>query len=89
MHDDQIFVETIVKAIAEYPEQVSTTRGADERGILISLSIAKDDMGKVIGKEGRTAKAIRTLLRVLGARQESRISLKIVEPETGLDEDAA
>ncbi|MEK7535244.1 MAG: KH domain-containing protein [Patescibacteria group bacterium] len=78
---DQEFVESIVKAIVDHPEEVVTGRTLDERGVLIQLTVNREDMGKVIGREGRTAKAIRSLLRVFGARNESRINLKIVDPE--------
>lgn len=80
---DQEFVENIVKVIVDHPEEVVTGRTLDERGVLIQLTVNREDMGKVIGREGRTAKAIRSLLRVFGARNESRINLKIVDPEGG------
>ena len=80
---DQEFVEYIVKAIVEHPEGASTTRKVDERGVLIELHLDPADMGQVIGKEGRTAKAIRTLLRVLGAKNNAIVNLKIIEPEGG------
>jgi predicted RNA-binding protein YlqC (UPF0109 family) len=78
---DQEFVENIVKALVDNPEDVITTRTLDERGVLIQLTVNQADMGKVIGREGKTAKAIRALLRVFGARNDSRINLKIVEPD--------
>lgn len=78
---DQEFVENIVKALVDHPEDVVTTRTLDERGVLIQLTVHQEDMGKVIGREGKTAKAIRALLRVFGARNDSRINLKIVEPD--------
>lgn len=78
---DQEFVESVVKAIVDVPDGVSTKRSVDEMGVLIELTVAAEDMGKIIGKEGRTAKAVRTLLRVFGAKNNSRINLKIVEPE--------
>jgi len=80
---DQEYVEVIVKPIVNHPEEVVTTRTLDERGVLIQLTVNREDMGKVIGRDGRTAKAIRSLLRVFGARQEAHINLKIVEPEGG------
>jgi hypothetical protein len=83
MELDQKFVEDVVKAIVDQPEKVKTDRTVDEMGVLIELTVAADDMGKIIGKEGRTAKAIRTLLRVLGAKNNARVNLKIVEPEGG------
>jgi predicted RNA-binding protein YlqC (UPF0109 family) len=78
---DQQFVEDIVKAIVENPDDVKTERTIDERGVLIKLYVNPEDMGKIIGKEGKTAKAIRTLLRVFGAKNDARLNLKIVEPE--------
>lgn len=80
---DQEFVEYVVKAFVDNPDDVKVERKVDEMGVLIELSINPEDMGKVIGKEGRTAKALRTLLRVLGAKNNSRINLKITEPEGG------
>lgn len=81
MQKDQEFVEYIVKALVENPNDVKTDRKVDEMGVLIELSVNSADMGKIIGKEGRTAKALRTLLRVLGAQNNSRVNLKIAEPE--------
>ena len=80
---DQEFVEYIVKNIVAKPEDVKVSRRVDEMGVLIELSVNPEDMGKIIGKDGRTAKAIRTLLRVLGAKTNARINLKIVEPGGG------
>ena len=81
MEHDQKFVEDVVKAIVDTPDKVTTERKVDEMGVLIELTVDPTDMGKIIGKEGKTAKAIRTLLRVLGAKNNARINLKIVEPE--------
>lgn len=78
---DQTFVEDVVKAIVDNPDDVKTERTVDERGVLIQLHVNPEDMGKVIGKDGRTAKSVRTLLRVLGAKNNARVNLKIVEPE--------
>jgi len=78
---DQEFVESIVKALVDNPDDVVTARTLDERGVLIQLTVNRADMGKVIGRDGRTAKAIRLLLRVFGARKDARINLKIVDPE--------
>jgi len=80
---DQAFVEYVVGQLVTKPEAVVTSRTIDELGVLIELTVDREDMGVVIGKEGKTAKAIRTLLRVLGAKNDSRINLKIVEPEGG------
>lgn len=80
---DQEFVEYVVSQLVTKPEAVVTSRKIDELGVLIELTVDREDMGVIIGKEGKTAKAIRTLLRVLGAKSDSRINLKIVEPEGG------
>ncbi|MBU2025834.1 MAG: KH domain-containing protein [Patescibacteria group bacterium] len=78
---DQEFVEYIVKALVDHPEDVKTGRTVDEMGVLITLDVHSDDMGMVIGREGATAKSIRTLLRVVGAKNNARVNLKINEPE--------
>lgn len=80
---DQQFVEYIVKQLVTKPDKVHTDRKIDELGVLVELTVDRDDMGVIIGKEGKTAKAIRTLLRVLGAKNDARINLKIIEPEGG------
>lgn len=80
---DQEFVEYVVGKLVSKPEAISTNRKIDELGVLIELTVDREDMGVIIGKEGKTAKAIRTLLRVLGAKSDSRINLKIVEPDDG------
>jgi predicted RNA-binding protein YlqC (UPF0109 family) len=81
MEHDQKFVEDVVKQIVDNPDKVKTDRRVDEMGVLVELTVDPSDMGKIIGKDGRTAKAVRTLLRVLGAKNNSRINLKIMEPE--------
>lgn len=80
---DQEFVEYVVKAIVDNPDKVTVKRSVDEMGVLLELGVDPADMGKIIGKDGRTAKAVRTLLRVLGAQNHSRVNLKIMEPEGG------
>ncbi len=78
---DQEFLEYIVKNIVDKPDAVDIKRTVDERGVLLELTVDPEDMGKIIGKAGATAKAIRTLLRVLGAKNDARFNLKIIEPE--------
>ena len=78
---DKDFVEYVVKQIVDHPEQVAVERTVDEMGVLITLKVAKEDMGKVIGKSGQTAKSIRILLRVIGSKNNARVNLKIVEPD--------
>lgn len=80
---DQEYVESIVKPLVDNPDEVVTSRTVDEMGVLIQLTLNRNDMGKVIGRDGRTAKSIRSLLRVFGSKSNSRINLKIVEPDGG------
>ena len=80
---DKDFVEYVVKSIVNHPEKVVVTRTIDDMGVLLTLQVAKEDMGKVIGRSGQTAKSIRILLRVIGSKQNARVNLKIVEPEGG------
>jgi uncharacterized protein len=80
---DALFVESVVKAIVDNPDKVEVKRSIDEMGVLLELTVDPSDMGKIIGKEGQTAKALRTLLRVLGAKNNSRVNLKIIEPAGG------
>ena len=81
MERDQQFLEYVVKALVDNPDDVKINRTVDEMGVLLTLSVHKDDMGKVIGRSGQTAKAIRTILRVVGMKNEARVNLKIEEPE--------
>ncbi|MEJ0054120.1 MAG: KH domain-containing protein [bacterium] len=83
MENDQLFLETVVKALVDNPDAVVTTRGVDEMGVLLTLTVHPDDMGKIIGKDGNTAKALRTLLRVVGMKHNARANLKINEPVGG------
>ena len=75
------FLEYVVKELVDVPEAVKVERKVDEMGVLITLDVDPVDMGKIIGKSGNTAKAIRTLLRVVGMKNNSRVNLKINEPE--------
>lgn len=83
MEKDQAFVDMVVRELVDNPDKVKTERTVDDRGVLITLTVDPADMGKLIGKEGRTAKAVRTLLRVIGAKNNARVNLKIAEPEGG------
>ncbi|MBI3255688.1 MAG: KH domain-containing protein [Candidatus Andersenbacteria bacterium] len=78
---DQEFVEYVVKSIVDHPDDVKLERTIDEMGVLITLSVNPEDMGQIIGRQGATAKSIRTLLRVIGARNNARVNLKVKEPE--------
>lgn len=83
MEGDQKFLEDLVKALVDHPEDVKINRTVDEMGVLLTLDVHADDMGKIIGRSGNTAKAIRTLLRVVGMKNDARVNLKINEPEGG------
>lgn len=83
MHSDQEFLEFVVKALVDTPDGVSVVRSVDEMGVLLTLSVSPDDMGKIIGRDGNIAKALRTLLRVVGMKHNARVNLKINEPAGG------
>ena len=83
MADDKAFLEYIVKALVDNPDDVKIDRTVDEMGVLITMTVNSADMGKIIGRQGNTAKAIRTLLRVIGMKNNARVNLKINEPEGG------
>lgn len=83
MERDQQFLEYVVKALVDSPDDVKTTRNIDQMGVLLTLDVNPKDLGQVIGRNGRTAIAIRTLLKVVGAKNQARVNLKINEPEGG------
>ncbi|MFT5281019.1 MAG: putative RNA-binding protein YlqC (UPF0109 family) [Flavobacteriaceae bacterium] len=78
---DQIFLEHVITSLVDHPESVKVDRKVDDMGVLLTLHVHPEDMGKVIGRSGNTAKAVRTLLRVIGMKFNSRVNLKIEEPE--------
>ncbi len=80
-HKDQAFLEFLIKSLVTHPEDVVVTRNVDEMGVLLSLKINQEDMGQVIGRQGATARSIRSLLRIVGLRNNARVNLKIEEPE--------
>lgn len=82
---DQQFVEYVVKSLVGNPDAVRVDRTIDEKGVLLSLTVDPEDLGRVIGKRGATAQSLRTLLRALGTKQEARYNLKIVDVDR-LDE---
>lgn len=81
MEQDQTFLEYVVKELVDHPADVKINRTVDEMGVLLTLTVNQDDMGKIIGRSGATAKAIRTILRVVGMKHDARVNLKIEEPE--------
>jgi uncharacterized protein len=82
-HSDQNFLEYVVKSIVDTPEDVKVDRTIDEMGVLLTLHVNAKDMGQVVGRQGSTAKAIRSLLKIVGVKSNARVNLKIEEPEGG------
>lgn len=79
-HPDQEFLESLIKAIVFNPDKVKVERKVDEMGVLLTLTVDPQDMGVIIGRQGSNAKAIRSLLRIVGAKNNARVNLKIEEP---------
>jgi uncharacterized protein len=75
---DQQFIEYIVKSVVGHPDDVVVERIIDEKGVLLTLTVNPEDLGRVIGKRGVTAQSLRTLLRALGTKNDARYNLKIV-----------
>ena len=82
---DQQFVEYIVKSLVGNPDDVVVERVIDEKGVLLSLTVNPEDLGRVIGKRGVTAQSLRTLLRALGTKNDARYNLKIVNNDDERD----
>ena len=82
-HHDQQFLDYVVRSIVDHADDVSVDRKVDEMGVLLTLKVNPEDMGQIIGRNGGTAKSIRTLLRIVGMRNNARVNLKIDEPEGG------
>ena len=78
---DEDFLEYIIKSLVDHPDEVKIERRVDEMGVLLSLKVHPEDMGQVIGKRGSTARAIRSLVRIVGLKNHARVNLKIEEPE--------
>lgn len=78
---DQEFLEYLVKSLVDHPDDVKVERKVDEMGVLLSLRVNALDMGQVVGRQGATAKSIRSLLRIVGIKNNARVNLKIEEPE--------
>jgi predicted RNA-binding protein YlqC (UPF0109 family) len=79
-HLDQEFLEFVVKSLVDNPSAVKVNRTVDEMGVLLILDVDPQDMGKIIGRGGKTAQAIRSLLRVVGMKNHARVTLKVNEP---------
>ncbi|HEX5774372.1 MAG TPA: KH domain-containing protein [Candidatus Paceibacterota bacterium] len=83
MEQDHAFLDYVIKALVDNQDAVVITRTVDEMGVLLTLTVAPEDMGKIIGRDGNIAKALRTLLRVVGMKHNARVNLKINEPVGG------
>lgn len=86
---DQEFVEYIVKSLVGHPDDVVVDRIVDEKGVLLTLTVNPEDLGRVIGRRGSTAQGLRTLLRALGAKNTAHYNLKIVNNDEREDADPA
>ena len=75
------FIEYVVKQLVDKPDEVSVSRTDDERGVLLELVVAPEDLGRVIGKHGATAQSLRSLLRALGTKNNDRYNLKIIDTD--------
>lgn len=80
---DKDFLEFVVKTLVDHPDDVKVDRQVDEMGVLLSLKVHPEDMGQIIGRSGSTARAIRSLVRIIGLKNHARVNLKIEEPEGG------
>jgi predicted RNA-binding protein YlqC (UPF0109 family) len=80
---DQEFLEYLVKSLVDHPDDVKVDRKVDERGVLLTLHVNQLDMGQVVGRKGSTAMAIRSLLKIVGVKNNALVNLKIEEPEGG------
>ncbi len=81
--NDKELLEYIVKGLVDNPDDVKIERKVDEMGVLLSLKVNPEDMGQIIGRAGSTARAIRSLVRIVGLKNHARVNLKIEEPEGG------
>lgn len=81
--NDKNFLEYVARELVDHKEEVKVERRVDELGVLLTLSVHPEDMGRVIGKDGATAHAIRAILRIIGTKAGSRVNLKILDPRRG------
>ena len=80
MERDQELLDTIIRELVDYPNELRIERSVDEMGVLLSVHLNPEDMGKVIGRQGNTAKALRSIMRAVGMKNQARINIKIIEP---------
>lgn len=83
MTEPQEFLQTLTQALVDNPDDVQVVKTVDEMGTLLTLTVNPEDMGQIIGRQGATAKAIRTLVRVCGMKSQARVNVKINEPDKG------
>ena len=83
MERDAQLLTTILKEMVDKPEEVRVERVTDEMGVLLTIHIHKDDMGKVIGRMGKTAMALRQIMRAVGMKHNARVNMKVAEPVGG------
>ena len=86
--NEETYVFNLVRGIVSYPEEVEVVRSVDDMGVLLTLKVNPTDMGVLIGREGNTVKAIRTLIRIVGMKAQARINLKVVDPRARQVDDA-
>ena len=75
------YAESLVRGICSKPEEVKVTRQVDEMGVLLSIQVAQEDMGQIIGRGGKTAESIRYMIKIAGILENARVSVKILEPD--------
>ena len=88
MERDAQFLDYVIKGLVDNPDKVVITRTVDEMGVLLTLSVDPIDMGKIIGRNGHTAQAIRTVMKAFGKKHQANISIQIKEPEGGVQKES-
>jgi len=71
-------LETIIKSLVEFPEQVSITEASAEKSVIFEVKVADTDMGKIIGREGKIAAAIRTVIKALAAKEQKKVTIEFL-----------
>lgn len=80
MNEDVVYLKNILVGIVSYPDEVSIIRSVDDMGVLLTVKLAKEDMGRVIGKSGKTINAIRHVVKCFGYSINSELNIRIQEP---------
>ena len=71
-------LETIIKSLVEFPEQVTITEASAEKSVIFEIKVAQTDMGKIIGREGKIAAAIRTVMKALASKEQKKITIEFI-----------